>query len=98
MLCYGVPRIFLISPLSCAAVVLHRGQCEKLLRSVKLATSSLSINTRWGDVARYVLECVVRAGYRDGVLNEEQLQRLLGYDTRLQVQAFLQEQNIPLRP
>ena len=56
------------------------------------------LQTRYGNVARYVLECVARAGYRDGVLNEEQLQRLLGYDTRVQVHAFLQEHEIPLRP
>ena len=28
---------------------------------------------------------------------EEQLQRFLGYDTRLRVHAFLKEHNIPLR-
>jgi Uncharacterised protein family (UPF0175) len=50
-----------------------------------------------GDIARYVLECVACAGYRDGVLNEEHLQRLLGYDTLVQVHAFLKEHDIPLR-
>ena len=55
------------------------------------------LQARCGDVARYVLECVARAAYRDGVLNEEQLQRLLGYDTRLQVHAFLQKHGISLR-
>jgi hypothetical protein len=56
------------------------------------------LQARWGDVARYVLECVACAGYRDGVLNEEHLQRLLGYDTPVQVHAFLQEHPIPPRP
>jgi len=56
------------------------------------------LQARYGDVARYVLECVARAGYREGVLNEEHLQRLLGYDTRIQVHAFLKEHEIPLRP
>src|SRR5713101_5483764 len=41
-LCLGVPRIFLTAPLSYEAVALHLGQCDKLLRPVKLATSSLS--------------------------------------------------------
>jgi len=40
-LCYGVPRIFLPAPLSYDAVALHLGRCEKLLRYVKLVTSSL---------------------------------------------------------
>src|SRR5712691_1399524 len=39
-LCHGVPRIFLTAPLSYDAVALHLGQREKLLRYVKLATSS----------------------------------------------------------
>jgi hypothetical protein len=56
------------------------------------------LQAHYGDVACYILECVARAGYRGGVLNEEQLQRLLGYDTRVQVYTFLKEQNIPLRP
>jgi hypothetical protein len=56
------------------------------------------IQARCGDVARYVLECVARAWYRDGVLNQDELQRLLGYDTRLQVHTFLKEHDIPLRP
>jgi len=56
------------------------------------------LQARCGDVARYVLECVARAWYRDDVLNEEQLQRLLGYDTRVQAHAFLKEHKIPLRP
>ena|SRR5437660_930878 len=41
-LCHGVPRIFLTAPLSYEAVAIHLGQCEKLLRYVKLATSSMA--------------------------------------------------------
>jgi len=55
------------------------------------------IQAQWEDVSRYVLESVARAWYRSGVLNEEQLQRFLGYDTRLRVHAFLKEHDIPLR-
>jgi hypothetical protein len=42
-LCHGVARIFLTAPLSYDAVALHRGQCEQLLRYVKLATSSYAV-------------------------------------------------------
>src|SRR6266704_1773887 len=38
--CHGVARIFLTILLSYAAVAFHRGPCEKLLRDIKLATSS----------------------------------------------------------
>jgi len=55
------------------------------------------LQAQCGDVARYVLECVACTWYRSGTLNEEQLQRLLGYDTRVQAHAFLQEHDIPLR-
>src|SRR5437870_13099811 len=41
-LCHGVARIFLTAPLSYDTVALQRGQCEQLLRYVKLATSSIS--------------------------------------------------------
>ena len=56
------------------------------------------LQAQWGDVSRYVLESVARAWYQSGALNEEQLQCLLGYDTRLRVHAFLKEHKIPLRP
>jgi len=55
------------------------------------------LQVQWGDGSRYVLECIAREWYRSGDLNEEQLQRLLGYDTRVQVHAFLKEHEIPLR-
>jgi hypothetical protein len=41
MLCHDMRCIFLIAPLSYAAVALALGQCEKRLRDEKLATSSL---------------------------------------------------------
>jgi hypothetical protein len=55
------------------------------------------LQARWGDISRYVLESVARAWYQSSALNEEELQRLLGYDIRLQVHAFLKKHNIPLR-
>ena len=61
-----------------------------ILRSTYKRVVAMSLAMSW--------QCVARAGYQDGVLNEEQLPRLLGYDTRLQVHAFLKEHKIPLRP
>src|SRR2546426_12231692 len=51
-----VPRIFLTAPLSYDAVAFHLGQCEKLLRYGKLATSSYS------SARRYCLVCFSRFG------------------------------------
>ena len=49
------------------------------------------------DVSRYVLESVALAWYRSRELSEEQVRRLLGYDTRLEVHAFLKDHGVPLR-
>lgn len=49
------------------------------------------------DLARYALESLALTWYQSGELNEEQLRRLLGYNTRLRVHAFLQEHGVPLR-
>src|SRR2546425_4463658 len=59
-LCHGVARIFLTAPLSYDAVALHRGQCEQLLRYVKLATSSL------GSVGRRGLDRAPNGSRRSG--------------------------------
>src|SRR6266446_7360311 len=40
--CHGVVCLFLTTPHSYDAIALHRGQCKKLLRHGKLATSSMS--------------------------------------------------------
>lgn len=47
------------------------------------------LRARWEDVPRHVLESVALEGYRSGVLTESQVRRLLGFRTRLEVNAFL---------
>ncbi len=49
------------------------------------------------DMPRHVLESLAVAWYQSGELNEEQIRRLLGYRTRLQVHAFLAAHGVPLR-
>jgi hypothetical protein len=49
------------------------------------------------DICRHVLESLALAWYQSGELNEEQIRRLLGYNTRLKVHAFLAEHGVPLR-
>ena len=51
----------------------------------------------WEDVPRHILEQIALEGYRDGWLSEEQVRRLLGYETRLDVHGFLKEHGAYLR-
>jgi predicted HTH domain antitoxin len=51
----------------------------------------------WQDIPRHVLEQIALEGYQDGHLSEEQVRRLLGYETRLEVHGFLKEHDVPLR-
>jgi len=46
------------------------------------------------DAARSLLEESVASAYRDGRLTMEQIRQLLGYATRMQVDAFLQQHEI----
>ncbi len=52
------------------------------------------LQAKWGDLPRGVLESVAVEGYRSGALTEEQLRRLLGYGTRVEVDGFLKEHGL----
>ena len=58
---------------------------------------SQSLVGQWGDVPRHALEALAVEGYRTGALNESQLRRLLGFETRFEVHALLKEHRQPLR-
>ncbi len=49
------------------------------------------LKARWEDVSRHVLESVALEGYRSGVLTESQVRRLLGFETRVEVNVFLRQ-------
>jgi|RhiMetdeSRZDD1v2_1073273.scaffolds.fasta_scaffold128779_2 hypothetical protein len=51
----------------------------------------------WKDVSRHVVEQIALEGYREGWLSEEQVRRLLGYETRLDVHGFLKAHGAYLR-
>ena len=51
----------------------------------------------WDDVPRHLVEQIALEGYQDGWLSEEQVRRLLGYETRLEVHGFLKDHDVPLR-
>lgn len=48
------------------------------------------------DLSRAALEALALEGYRAGRLSESQIRRLLGFNTRMQVHAFLKAHNVYL--
>jgi hypothetical protein len=57
----------------------------------QLATSLIPAGC---DAARSLLEESVAGAYRDGRLSMEQVRQLLGFGTRMQVDAFLEQHEI----
>ena len=49
-----------------------------------------------GGLSRRTLEALAMDGYRSGELTEEQVRRILGYGTRMQVHEFLKEHDVYL--
>jgi Uncharacterised protein family (UPF0175) len=55
------------------------------------------LEARWGDdLPRQVLESVALEAYRQDLIGEGQLQRWLGFPTRMEAHAFLKEHSVPL--
>lgn len=48
------------------------------------------------NLPRFLLECFALEGYRSDALTEEQVRRILGYETRMQVHGFLKEHGVYL--
>jgi hypothetical protein len=57
---------------------------------------SQALQERWGDVSRRSLEAIALEGYWSGALTESQVRRLLGFETRMEVHAFLKQAGVPL--
>ncbi|MBV8547821.1 MAG: UPF0175 family protein [Acidobacteria bacterium] len=58
---------------------------------------SAVLNEQWDDVPRRSLEAIAVEAYRTGALNESQIRRLLGFETRFEVHALLKEHQVPLQ-
>jgi predicted HTH domain antitoxin len=58
---------------------------------------SRALQECWSDVPRRTLEAIALEGYRSGALSESQVRRLLGFETRMEVHAFLKQAGIPLQ-
>ena len=52
------------------------------------------LGTRWKDLPRAALESLALEAYRSQALTAAQLPRLLGFETRMQVDAFLKDHEI----
>ena len=52
------------------------------------------LGTRWKDLPRAALESLALEAYRSQALTAAQLRRLLGIETRMQVDAFLKEHEV----
>jgi hypothetical protein len=52
------------------------------------------LESRWRDLPRAALESLALEAYRSRALTAAQLRRLLGFQTRMQVDAFLKEHEI----
>jgi hypothetical protein len=52
------------------------------------------LESRWKDLSRAALESLALEAYRSHALTAAQLRRLLGFETRIQVDAFLKEHEI----
>ncbi len=49
------------------------------------------LEEKWRDLPRGVLESVALEGFRSGALSQEQVRRLLGFATRVEVDGFLKD-------
>ena len=52
------------------------------------------LRAKWKDLPRHALEAIALEGYRSGALTESQVRRVLGFETRLEVNSFLRERGI----
>lgn len=54
------------------------------------------LQAQYSDLSRAALEALALEGYRVRRLTESQVRRLLGFETRMEVHAFLKEHGVPL--
>jgi uncharacterized protein UPF0175 len=52
------------------------------------------LRTKWKDLPRHALEALALEGYRSGALTESQVRRVLGLESRLEVNSFLRDHGI----
>ena len=55
---------------------------------------AVRLESKWKDLPRAALESLALEAYRSHALTAAQLRRLLGFETRMQVDAFLKEHEV----
>ena len=58
---------------------------------------SQALHAKWEDVPRRTLEALAAEGYREGILSESQLRRMLGFESRIEVHGFLKAHGVFLQ-
>lgn len=53
-----------------------------------------SLRSKWKDLSRQALEALALECYRSGALTESQIRRMLGFETRLEVNSFLRDHGV----
>jgi hypothetical protein len=74
----------------------YQGESQMQVKIELHEDTSQALQGRWGDVSRPPLEVIALEGYRSGALTESQVRRLLGFETRMDVHAFLKQAGVPL--
>jgi predicted HTH domain antitoxin len=75
--------------------MLHNGTCMQVQIDLPEDIAS-ALRAGGQDIGRAAAESLALEGYRTGRLSEEQMRRLLGFESRLQVHAFLKDHQVNL--
>jgi hypothetical protein len=54
------------------------------------------LREKWGDLSQHTIEALAAEGYRTRALSGTQVQRMLGLETRLEVDAFPKQHGVCL--
>ena len=54
------------------------------------------LREKWGDLSQHTIEALAAEGYRTRALSATQVQRMLRFETRMEVIAFLKQHGIYL--
>ena len=55
-----------------------------------------TLESEWGDLSKHTVETLAVEGYRSGLLSRAQVRRMLGFETRMQVDEFMKKAGVYL--
>ena len=56
---------------------------------------SRALEQRWGDLSRRVMEALALEAYSEGLLTQHQVGKLLGFESRFEIEGFLKKRGAP---